>query len=103
MINNGGVCWCLQIGKNPIGDGGVETLLNVVKVHRTVKLLSLEVGQTYLYSFKISLITTRTNQNVTLTVKLQFALKVPHSAPLNRTLHITYRMTGCLLQQLSSP
>ena len=44
MITNGSVCWCLQIGKNPIGDGGVETLLNVVKVHRTIKLLSLEVG-----------------------------------------------------------
>ena len=73
MITNGSVCWCLQIGKNPIGDGGVETLLNVVKVHRTIKLLSLEVGQT-LYSYKISLLTTRTNQKVTLTVKLQFAL-----------------------------
>lgn len=31
-----------QIGKNPIGDGGVETLLNVIKAHRTIKFLSLE-------------------------------------------------------------
>ena len=37
------VCFSLQIGKNPIGDGGVETLLNVVKAHRTIKFLSLEV------------------------------------------------------------
>lgn len=44
MTTNSSVCWCLQIGKNPIGDGGVETLLNVVKVHRTIKFLSLEVG-----------------------------------------------------------
>lgn len=33
----------LQIGKNPIGDGGVETLLNVIKAHRAIKFLSLEV------------------------------------------------------------
>jgi len=32
----------LKIGKNPIGDGGVETLLNVIKAHRTIKFLSLE-------------------------------------------------------------
>ena len=38
------ICLPLQIGKNPIGDGGVETLLNVVKAHRTIKFLSLEVG-----------------------------------------------------------
>ena len=41
----------LQIGKNPIGDGGVETLLNVVKAHRTIKFLSLEVGSNFTESW----------------------------------------------------
>lgn len=32
-----------QIGRNPIGDGGVECLLNIIRTNNTIKFLSLDV------------------------------------------------------------